>query len=129
MEERAKIVFGQPEYLPSPVHGVEVVYSYKLLNAQIENLKSEKSRYFKIEVLIDHYLANDLGFQFWGSPDTYSGLIKLLLPDVIDEIKRKYYCGTLSEFEKFNLLTSNHAIKGVNDFDKLPEVEGFEEII
>lgn len=128
MEERMKIVFGKPYHLPSPVHGVEVVYPYEIINARIED-KNEKTKSLKLKVLIDPHLASIWGVQFWQPSETYNGLIKLILRDVINQIKRIYYMDTLDNFEEFALITSDIPKEAIHKLDTFPEVEGFEELI
>jgi|SRR5665647_392910 len=127
MGKRMKIVFGKPYHIPSSVHGVEVVFPYEIMSAPIED-KNEETKSFKLQVLIDPDLASILGFQFWQPSETYSGLLKLLLSDVIDEIKRKYYYGILNDFESIVLITSNYASERIHQINQLPEVEGYEEL-
>ena len=122
-----KIVFGKPYHIPSRVHGIEVVYPYKIISAHDD--KDEKAKSLKLKVIIDPHLASIWGFHFWQSSETYTGLIKLILHDVINQIKRKYYIDMLDNFEEFDLITSDIPKEAIHKLDTFPEVEGFEELI
>jgi hypothetical protein len=124
MEEKIKIVFDESKHVPSTIDGVEFVFYFDL----IEYLKNDKKRH-KINVIVDRHLANRLGFQIWRQSDHYHELMKLILHDVINEIKRRYYSETLDTKEEFVMIESYYTMDSKNNINKFPEVFGFEAFI
>lgn len=123
MEEKTKIIFNRPNHIPSTSNGVELIYGFTL------NKNGQESEY-KIEVLVDRLLVFKLGYEIWKEEsDYYIGLMKLILPDVICEIKRRYYWEILDCDLEYVLEISNSLLINKYASKDLPEVEGFQEYI
>ncbi len=124
------IGFLQPKHLPSPIAGVEILYSYKITT--IEDTKEIMDETIKgVKVSISSSLVNTFEYQIWEESNYYNDLIKILFVLVKKAMEQNVRMNgamidneILQDNEIMNLLPRNYTSGRPFNPDELQEPTG-----